>query len=154
MALFTGVQHWCTFNIIAPLFIIFYQMFGRHRTPSACPSLLMFRIDRPISRISSSLVLYRAPRSGSFTLAKISYSHRLGRKRRHLVVQNPSFLMTMQRITPLLLSRTSCAAGNGTFWNIHRTHPIWVHAITISLSKWKNHWEGPGTIQDMDLSVL
>ena len=28
------------------------------------------RIDRPIARISSSLVLYCVPRSGSFTLAK------------------------------------------------------------------------------------
>ena len=34
------------------------------------PSLLMSCIDRPIARISSSLVLYRVPRSGSFTLAK------------------------------------------------------------------------------------
>ena len=28
----------------------------------------------------------------------------------------------MQGLTPLL-SQTSCAAGNGRFWNIHRTHP-------------------------------
>ena len=67
MALFTSVQHLCTFNIVAPLFITFCQMFGRSHTPSARPSLLMFRIDRPIARISSSLVLYRVPRSGSFT---------------------------------------------------------------------------------------
>ena len=46
------------------------------------------------------------------------------------------------------------AAGNGRFWNIHRTHPIWVHAITISSPKWKNHCEGPGTAQEMNLSVL
>ena len=30
-----------------------------------------------------------------------------------------SFFMTMQGVTPLLLSRTSCAASNGRFWNIH-----------------------------------
>ena len=55
MALFTEVQHLCTFNIFtSPLFITFFQMFGRHRTPSARPSLLMFRIDRPIARINSS----------------------------------------------------------------------------------------------------
>ena len=35
----------------------------------------MFRIDRPIARISSFLVLYRVPRSGSFTLEKRSKSH-------------------------------------------------------------------------------
>ena len=43
-----------------PLFITFYQMFRRCRTPSARPSLLMFRIDRPTARISSSRVLYRS----------------------------------------------------------------------------------------------
>ena len=48
------------------------KMFGRRRILSAGPSLLMFRIDRLISRISSSLVLYRVPGSGSFTLAKRS----------------------------------------------------------------------------------
>ena len=45
-----------------------------------------------------------------------------------------SFFMTMQGVTPLL-SRTSCAAGNGRLWNIYRTQPIWVHVITISLPK-------------------
>ena len=50
--------------------------------------------------------------------------------------------MTMHGVTPLL-SRTSYAAGNGRFWNIHRTHPIWLHAITISSPKWKNTARGP-----------
>ena len=45
-------------------------MFARHRKPSAHTSLFMFHTDRPIAWISSSLVLYRDPRSGSFTLAK------------------------------------------------------------------------------------
>ena len=61
-----------TFNIVAPLFITFYEMFGRRRTPSAPTSLLMFRIERPISRTSSSIVLYRVTHSSSFTLAKRS----------------------------------------------------------------------------------
>ena len=72
MALLTGVQHLCTFNTVAALFITVCQMFGRRRTPLARPPLLMFRIDRPIARVSSSLVLYRVPRSGSFILAKRS----------------------------------------------------------------------------------
>ena len=46
--------------------------------------------------------------------------------------RTPSFVMTIQRVTPLLLSWTSCATGNGRFWNIHRTHSIWCHPITIS----------------------
>ena len=52
-----------------------------------------------------------------------------------------SFFMTMRGVTPLLLSQTSCAVGSGRFWNIHRSHSIWVHAIMISSSKWKNHCE-------------
>ena len=35
-----------------------------------------------------------------------------------------SFFMTMQGVTPLLLSWASCAADNGRFWNIHRIHPM------------------------------
>ena len=65
-----------------------------------------------------------------------------------------SFLMTMQAGTPLLLSRTSCAAGNGRFCNIHCTHPIWIHAITIFSPKRNNHCEGLCTIQEMNLSML
>ena len=50
------------------LFFSFCHMFGSHRKLSARLSLLMFGIDRLIARISSSLVLYWVPRSGSFTL--------------------------------------------------------------------------------------
>ena len=48
-------------------------MFGMRRMPLAHPSLLNLHIGRPIIRISLSLVLYRVPRSCSFTLAKRSY---------------------------------------------------------------------------------
>ena len=48
------------------------RMFGNRRAPSASPSLLMFRIDHAIARVSLSLVLYRDSRSGSFTLARRS----------------------------------------------------------------------------------
>ena len=67
-------------------------MFGRRRTPSPRPSLLMFRTDRPIARLRSYFLLYRVPRSSSFILAKRSKSHGLRRNRRHLVVQNPIIL--------------------------------------------------------------
>ena len=62
------VQHSCTFNTVVPL-MTFCQMFGRRRSPSARPSLLIFRTDSPKARISSCPVLYRVLRSGSFTLA-------------------------------------------------------------------------------------
>ena len=42
----------------------------------------------------------------------------------------------------------------GRVWNIHRTHPISVNAITISSPAWKNHCEGPSTTQEINLSVL
>ena len=73
-----------------------------------------------------------------------------------LVVQKAIILNDNERnhTASLLLSRTSCAAGNGRFWNSHRTHPIWVHAIAISSPKWKNHCKGPGTTQEINLSVL
>ena len=48
----------------------------------------------------------------------------LRRKRRHFVIQIPSFITTMQGVTPLLMSRTTYAADNGRFWIILRTHPI------------------------------
>ena len=65
-----------------------------------------------------------------------------------------ALFMTMQGVTPLLLPRTSCAAGNGRFWNIHRIHPIWVRAIMLSSPEWKNHCEGTGITQEVNLSVL
>ena len=58
-----------------PLFNSICQMLGRRCTSSAHTPLLMFRIDRPIAWINSSLVLYRVPRSGSYTLANRSESH-------------------------------------------------------------------------------
>ena len=65
----------------------------------------------------------------------------------------PSLFMTMQGFAPLL-SRISSAAGNGIFWNSHRTHSIWVHAITTPSPKRKNHCEGPSTTQEINLCVL
>ena len=38
--------------------------------------------------------------------------------------RTPSFFITLQGVTLLLLSQISCAAGNGRFWNIHHTHLI------------------------------
>ena len=74
MALFTGVQHLCIFNIVPPPYLSpFCQMFGKDHTPSAHPSLLTFCIDRPF-------VLYWVPCSGSFTLEKRSnYMDSFGR---------------------------------------------------------------------------
>ena len=83
-----------------------------------------------------------------------AYVHSSGENDDTWWYRTPSFFMTMQGVTPLLLSRSSCAAGDGRLWNIHRTHPIWVHTIAICSSKWNNHCEGPGTTQEMNVSVL
>ena len=101
-------------------------MFGRRRTTSERPSLLMLRIDRPITRVSSSLVLYRVPRSGFFHFGTVrsfstTFVQRSGENNDTWWYRTPSFFMKMQGVTPLLSSRTSCAAGNGRFWNIHLT---------------------------------
>ena len=100
-------------------------MFGRYHTPSARPSLFMFGIDRPVARISSSLVLHRAVvlslwrrDRNRMDSGENDYTQRY---------RISSFFITIHGVTPLLLSRTSCAAGNGRLWNIHRTHPIRVH---------------------------
>ena len=52
-----------------PLITTFCQMFGRRRTPSARPSLLI-RIDLPIARFKFISCDVPGPHSGSFTLAK------------------------------------------------------------------------------------
>ena len=121
--------------------------------PSARLSLLMFRFDSPIARISSSLVLYRVLRSDFHFGEEIVIVLLSGENYDTWWYRTPSFFVTMQGVTPLL-SWISCAADNGRFWNIHRTHPIWVHAITIAPPKWKNNCEGPGITQEMNLSML
>ena len=77
MALLTEVQHLCTFSIVGLLIYHLCQIFGKRRTQSACPSLLMSHIVRPIAQISSSLVLYRVPRSGSFLSQWRRYRNRM-----------------------------------------------------------------------------
>ena len=153
MALFTGIQHLCTFSIVAPLFYHVCQMFGRRRTPSARPFLLMFRIDRPIARISSSLVSFRVPRSGYFTVAKRSSSHGLisgeyggcsrishCQHRKRYVTAAVWLLSLSWRM--IGFSATSVVAFS------------WVHVITTSSAKWKNHCDAPGSTQEMNLSML
>ena len=78
----------------------------------------------------------------------------LRKKQWHLVVQNSIILHDSARSHIAVAVQTSCASGNGRFWNIQHTHPIWVHVIMISSPKWKNHCEKPGTTQEMNLSML
>ena len=122
------------------------------RKPSARPSLLMFGIDRPIARISSSLVLYRLPRNGSC---------RSDRNR-----------MDSYRVSTVDVPESPIASGARRPWqqqwcdSLHFHEKWWgsvppsvvvfacVHAITISSPKWRTHCEGPGTTQELNLSLL
>ena len=70
--------HSRTFTVLTRCEFMRLRPLCRSERTTARPSLLMFRIDRPIARISSSLVLYRVPRSGSVTSAErivITWTH-------------------------------------------------------------------------------
>ena len=85
-----------------PLFTASLQMFGKRPTPSARPSLLTFRIDRPIARISSSLMLYRAPCSGSRLSLLRRYCNRMNSYRVSTVdvPESPIASGTSNGVTP------------------------------------------------------
>ena len=57
-------------------------------------------------------------------LCSITFVQSSGENDVTLWYRTPSFFMAMQGNTLLLLSRTSCAAGNGRLCNTHHTHPI------------------------------
>jgi hypothetical protein len=40
------------------------------------------------------------------------------------------------------------------YWNICHTHPIWVRAIVIASTKWRNHCERHITAQERRLLAL
>ena len=114
-----GIQDSWIFNIVSPLFITLTNVW-KGRTLWGCPYLFMFHIDRPIARISSSLVLDRVPRSCSFTLAKRSYSNGLRRKRHIWWFSTLSLFMIMQESHTAAV--TDRADGNGRF-------PLWLHPV-------------------------
>ena len=121
MDLFTELQHLCTFSIVAPYLSPFFKCLEgvvHHQRVHLCWCSVF---DRPTARISSSLVLYRVFRSGSFSLAKRQKLHGLRRKRRLLMVQNPIILHGNARIHTAAAITDLLRPVNGRFWNIHRT---------------------------------
>ena len=108
----------------------------------------MFRIDRPIARISSYLELYRSL-AVFFHFGEDGFT----RKWRHLVVQNPAILQGNA------VSPTAAAVKDllrRWQWQIlehHRTHPMSPCDYDLS-AKVKETLRGPGTTQEMNLSVL
>ena len=67
----------------------------------------------------------------------------LRRKDKTWWYRTPSFFMTIQGDGAAVTYLLRCVSSNGRFWNIHRTHPIWVYAVTISSPKWKNRARDP-----------
>ena len=113
----------------------------------------MFRIDCHRAWISSSLVLYQVPRSGSFTLVKKSQSHGLISGEYGNVPEFPTASGTRGQWQ----QQCDSLHCHEEWWGSVPPSVIvfyWVHVITISLTKWKNHYEGPDTTQEMNLSVL
>ena len=140
-------------DLSPPLFITSCHIFWMCSTPSARPLLLMFHTDRIITQINSSLDLYRVLRSGTFTLAKKSWSHGL------ISVEygGCSWISHCQRRKRSVSAAVWLLALSWKRWGSVPPSVVvcsWVHAITISSPKWRNHCEGPGTIQDINLSIL
>ena len=139
-----------------PLFITFLLMFGSHHKPSARPYLMMLRIDRPIARISSFLVLYFVPR---MVVSLCRRDHNC---------------MDSYRVSTVDVPESPIASGPRGLWqqgcdSLHCHEECWVlyhqlssfspesmqfHAVKFSSPKWKNHCEGPGTTREMNLSLL
>ena len=81
-----------------------------------------------VKRYPSTLICFL----NRISLLFVSHSYQI-------VLTTPSFFMTMQGITLLLLSRSSCAAGIGD----SVTSTVLTRAIMISSPNWNNHCEGP-----------
>ena len=95
-----------------PIFITLCQMFGRRHTPSVCPSLFMFHIDCPISTNKFISCFVLGPSQWFVHFVEEIVIARTQEKTTTLGDTEPYHSMTMQGATPLL-SRTSCASGNG-----------------------------------------
>jgi hypothetical protein len=76
----------------------------------------------------------------------------LRRMWRYLLATNPIILHG--NAWAHIADAISFTTGDWRYWNIHHTHPIWVHEIMISLPKWKNYSEGHVTIQERKLFML
>ena len=144
MVSFTGLHYLCTFNKVTLLIYNILPNVWKCRTPSARPSLLMFRIDLPIARISSSLCC-----TGS--LAQILSLWRKDRDRmdshRASTMDVSEFPIANSSRDPWQQRCDSLYCHEEWWGSVPPSVVVfsWVHAITISSPKWKNHWQGPGT---------
>ena len=149
------VQHLCTFNIVAPLFITFSQIFRRRRTPSVRSFLLMFRIDRPIERISVNF--FCCTGSLAVVLSLWWRDRNLMDSYRVSIADVPEFPIAIGARGPWQLHRCDSLRCYEEWWGFVPPSVAvfsWVHVITIFYPNWKNHCEEPSTTQEMNLSML
>ena len=142
MALFTGAQRLCIFGIVDPLIChLLPNVWKALNTISMSifvdvPYWLPCSTEKFISCVACVIVVLSLWQRDCNCMDS-------GENDDTWWYRTPSFFLTMQGVRPLLLLWTSYTAGNGGFWNIHHTHPIWDHAITISSPKWKTAARDP-----------
>ena len=153
MALFTRVQHLCTFNIFAP--------FIYHLLPN---------VWKASYNISTSIIVdvpYWPPYSkDKFTscvvLGLSQWFFHFGKE--IIIAWTPiGWVWWMFQTLPLPVPKRSVKQQcdflhcHEELWGSIPPSVVvfsWVHAIMICSLKWKNHCEGPSTTQDMKLSIL
>ena len=99
-------------------------MFGSRRTPSARPSFLMFRIDRPIGTDKFISCVAPCPSQCFFHFGEELVISRTQEKTTTLGNTESHHFSWQCKESYHLLSRNTCTAYNGRFWYILRTHPI------------------------------
>ena len=138
MVLFTGVQHLCVDQVAQEARCFPTDWIGPGSIPGvgSVEIILHSFVSRRVHSPSYKMSIVDFPRG---------YRRLSRRKRRHLVVQKPIIFHNNAR------SQTAAAVTNlmrRWQWEILQHSPI-----MISSTEWKNHCEGPGTIQEMDLFV-
>ena len=134
MVLYTGVWCLCTFNIVSLLIYHLLLNLWKASTPTVHPSLLMFHTDHPTAWISWSLVLYRVPRSGSFTLAEtvITWTH----------IGAQEVCESSSSVTPCIVMK-----HDGVMYSPES----WMNVVLQENEEVGS--KGPGTTQEMNLSI-
>ena len=153
MALFTGLQQLCTFNIVAPpsFYHRLSNVWKASYTISApifvdVPYWPLYSTDKIISCVvpGSSQWFFHFGEEIVIAWTREKTTTLVGTEPYHSSWQCESHRCCHRPLAPL-------AKGDS---GISTVLTRWVHAITISSPKWKNHCEEPGATQEMNLSIL
>ena len=154
MGLFTRIQHLCIFNIVA---LLIYHLLPNVWKASYTISASIF-VDvpywPPYSTDKFISCILPDPSQWFFHFGKdivIAWTHRVS------VVDIEKSPIASRARDPWQQQRCDYLHCDKDWWDSVPPSVIvfsWVHAITISSPKWKNHCEGPATTQEMNLSML